>query len=94
MHQPEAIDKPDRYNIVGDVQLSNLELAQMIARLMGKELNFKYEMVDFHKTRPGHDKHYGLDGTKLKNLGWESSMGFEESMKKVIAWQQANPEWL
>lgn len=92
MHTYGEVDKPDRYNIVGDIQLDNLELAQLIAKLMGKEL--KYELVDFHATRPGHDKHYGLDGTKLKNLGWSSPVSFETSLKGTIEWQQEHPEWL
>jgi dTDP-glucose 4,6-dehydratase len=44
LHEPLKADMPDRYNIAGDLQITNLELAQMIARLMGKEL--KYEIVD------------------------------------------------
>lgn len=94
LHQPEAVDKPDRYNIVGDVQLSNLELAETIARIMGKELKFKYKMIDFHSGRPGHDKHYGLDGTKLKEAGWTSPIPFEESLRKTIEWQKQRPEWI
>jgi dTDP-glucose 4,6-dehydratase len=92
LHEPGAVDKPDRYNIVGDIQLDNLELAQIIAKCMGKEL--KYDMVDFHSTRPGHDPHYGLDGTKLSNLGWKSPISFEDSLKTVIEWQKDNPDWL
>jgi dTDP-glucose 4,6-dehydratase len=93
MHQAEEADKPDRYNVVGDVQLDNLELAETIAKLMGKELKHKL-IYDYHSTRPGHDLHYGLDGTKLKNLGWKSPVSFDESMKKTIDWQQNHPEWL
>lgn len=83
---------PDRYNVTGDKQVSNLELAQVIAKAMNKEL--KYEIEDYHSTRPGHDRHYGLDGTKLKNLGWKSPLSFEESIKQTIEWQINNPEWL
>lgn len=91
-HDPGQIDRPDRYNIVGDKQVSNLELAQTIARLMGKELD--YELVDFHSKQPGHDLHYGLDGTKLTEAGWKSPVSFEESLKNTIEWQQRNPEWM
>lgn len=93
MHKGGEVDKPDRYNVVGDVQLNNLELAEVIAKLMGKTLKHKL-IVDFHKTRPGHDKHYGLDGSKLKNLGWKSPIDFETSLKNTIEWQQRNPDWL
>lgn len=92
MHQAEQADRPDRYNIAGDVQLDNLELAQLIAKLMGKEL--KYKMVSFHSTRPGHDPHYGLNMEKLKKAGWKQPVPFEESLKNVIEWQTANPEWI
>lgn len=92
MHTPNTADKPDRYNIAGDLQLDNLELAQVIAKLMNKELD--YEMVDTHTTRPGHDPHYGLDDTKIKTLGWKSPVSFEQSMKDTIEWQNANPQWM
>lgn len=92
MHEAEKADKPDRYNIAGDVQLDNLELAQLIARLMGKEL--KYKIVSFHSTRPGHDPHYGLNMEKLKKAGWKQPVPFEESLKNVIDWQTAHPEWI
>ncbi len=91
-HQPSAIDKPDRYHIAGDKQVDNLELAQMIAKLMGKEL--KYKIVDFHKTRPGHDKHYGLNQDKIKSLGWSSPVSFEESLANTIKWQSENSDWI
>lgn len=92
MHEPLAVDRPDRYNITGDKQLDNLELAQLIAELMGKEL--KYEIIDSHSARPGHDPHYGLDGTKMKELGWSAPISFEDSLKNVIEWQQAHDEWI
>lgn len=92
MHIPNTADRPDRYNIAGDRQLDNLELAQLIAHLMGKEL--KYKMVDTHTQRPGHDPHYGLDSTKLYALGWKPPMDFETSLKNVIEWQMAHPEWI
>jgi dTDP-glucose 4,6-dehydratase len=91
-HKIGELDEPNRYNIVGDQCVSNLELAQLIAKLMGKEL--KYELIDFHKDNPAHDIHYGLDGTKLKNLGWISPMSFEESLKNTIEWQSLNKEWI
>lgn len=92
MHIPNSADRPDRYNIAGDRQLDNLELAQLIAKLMGKELD--YELVDSHTARPGHDPHYGLDSTKLYSLGWKAPVEFEESLRRVIEWQLKNPEWI
>jgi len=92
LHSHGDMDRPVRLNIVGDAQLDNLEMAQTIARLMGKEL--KYEIAEFHKDNPGHDLHYGLDGAKLKELGWTSPVSFEDSLKNTIEWQKAHPEWM
>jgi dTDP-D-glucose 4,6-dehydratase len=92
MHTEGLSDRPDRYNITSDDELDNLQLAQYIAKVMGKEL--KYEYQDSDTARPGHDKYYGLSGEKLKKLGWTPPVSFEESMKNVVEWQQANPEWL
>lgn len=82
----------EKYNISGEQEVSNLELAQMIARIMDKPLN--YEMVDFHSDRPGHDLRYGLDGNKLYQLGWNPNFNFEKSLIKTVQWTLKNPEWL
>ncbi len=93
-HQAEHVDRPDRYNISGNKKLSNLEIAELIAKLMGKDLKLKYVKVNFHSTRPGHDLHYALDNSKLTNLGWTPPVPFEESLKNTIEWQLEHPEWM
>jgi dTDP-glucose 4,6-dehydratase len=92
MHVEGTVDKPDRYNIVGDKQITNVELVEMIAADMGVKADYVIE--DSKVTRPGHDAHYGLDGDKLHALGWSSPMSLEDSMKNVVAWYQDHPEWL
>ena len=82
----------DKYNITGEKEVSNLEMAQYIADIIGKPLY--YNMVDFHHDRPGHDLRYGLDGTKMKEMGWKLPVNFEESLVKTIKWTIANPKWL
>jgi len=84
----------DKYNIVGEKEIPNLELAQMIAKFVGKPL--KYEMVDFHSSRPGHDLRYALDGTKLAKMGWLIPRKTEEWLKKTIEWslRPENRHWL
>jgi dTDP-glucose 4,6-dehydratase len=82
----------DKINIVGEKETSNLEMAQFIADVMGKDL--RYELVDFHSSRPGHDLRYALDGNKLRELGWATSTTFEQSLVKTIEWTLANPRWL
>ena len=82
----------EKYNISGEREVSNLEMAQMIAKCMNKEL--KYEMVDFHSSRPGHDLRYGLDGNKLFSMGFKLPCNFEESLQKFVNWTLKNQEWL
>ncbi len=84
--------KGEKYNIVGEKEVSNLDMALFIAQVMGKEL--KYEMVDFHSSRPGHDLRYALDGRKLKEMGFEYTRTFEDSLHKTIEWTINNPKWL
>jgi dTDP-glucose 4,6-dehydratase len=81
-----------RFNIVGEKEIDNLALAQFIAKVVGKPL--VYEMVDFHSSRPGHDLRYGLDGQKLKSLGFEYPKSFEESLIKTINWSLEHKDWL
>ena len=80
------------YHITGEKEVSNLEMAQFIANIIGKELN--YEMVNFHNERPGHDLRYCLDGTKLFSLGFKLPINFEESLKNTILWTLENKKWL
>lgn len=82
----------EKYNIVGEREIDNLTMAQLIAKRLGKQLN--YEMVDFHSSRPGHDLRYGLDGTKLEQMGWNLPVDFEQSLNKTIDWFLSRPEWL
>jgi len=92
----EKMDKIDaskgKFHIVGEKEIDNLSLAQMIAKSLRKEL--KYEMVDFHSSRPGHDLRYAMDGTKMKNLGWEPPMTIEDSLHKVVQWTIKHSQWL
>jgi dTDP-glucose 4,6-dehydratase len=82
----------DKYNIVGEREIDNLSLAQMIANILGKPLN--YELVDFHSSRPGHDLRYALDGSKMQQMGWNLPMDLENSMASVVDWSLKNPEWI
>lgn len=92
MYKEGEVMLPDRYNIVGDIEMDNLELAKLVATIVGKDL--KYELTDFHHGRPGHDRRYALDGSKLKDAGWVAPMPFEESLKKSIDWTLNNKHWL
>jgi len=92
----------EKYNIVGEKEISNLEMAEKIYdiikhyySLRGKLVpKLNYELVNFHSSRPGHDLRYGLDGTKLKEMGFEYPKTFEESLSKTIIWYLENLKWL
>jgi dTDP-glucose 4,6-dehydratase len=84
--------KCPKFNLVGPEELNNLELAQIIADAQGKEL--KYELVDFHSSRPGHDLRYALDGSKMKELGWEHKKSVREHIVDVVKWTLENERWI
>ena len=67
----------EKYNITGEKEVDNLELAQFIADVCKKELN--YEMVNFHASRPGHDLRYGLSDKK-----WNPRVGSYRSVSKNL----------
>ena len=81
-----------KYNIVGKEETDNLTLAKMIATAQGKQL--KYELVDFHSSRPGHDLRYALDGGLMKELGWEPKVSIQDRIKQVSDWYLNNRKWL
>ena len=83
--------KCPKFNICGATELNNLELAQMIADAQGKEL--KYEFMDFHSSRPGHDLRYALSGERMKKMGWEPKP-VEERINEVVNWTLENRRWL
>ena len=82
----------EKYNVVGEKETDNLEMAQLISDYLG--LPFDYEMVDFHSDRPGHDLRYCLDRTKMTELGWVPPFSFEESLKNTVEWTERNQEFL
>ena len=51
-------------------------------------------MVDFHSSRPGHDLRYALDGTFMKELGWEPKVSIDERISQVVNWTLNNDRWL
>ena len=84
--------KCPKFNIVGSEELNNLQLAQIIAKAQDKEL--KYQLVDFHSARPGHDLRYALDGEKMKSIGWTPSKSVRERIADVTKWTLANRRWI
>jgi dTDP-glucose 4,6-dehydratase len=70
--------------------LSNISILQKIIKLLGKT----EESLEYVKDRPGHDRRYALDWSKIKNeLGWEPMHGFDEWLEKTVKWYQDNEQW-
>lgn len=69
---------------------SNIEIAKKILHLLGKDES----SIEFVKDRPGHDRRYDVDWTKIKNeLGWEPLHNFDEYLEKTVAWYQEHTDW-
>jgi dTDP-glucose 4,6-dehydratase len=90
--EPTGLRVIPKFNLVGPEETDNLQLAKLIASAQGKEL--KYELTDFHSARPGHDLRYALDGSLLKELGWEPKIKFSERVEQVVKWTLENERWL
>ena len=78
------------YNIGGGTELSNLELAERIAELVG----VSEDLIAFVTDRPGHDFRYGVTAERVKALGWSPAVGFDEGLADTVAWYRDHREWL
>jgi len=70
-----------KYNIVGEREMNNYDLAFLISKIVDKPL--KYEFVDFHSSRPGHDLRYAISGKKLAALGWLPKLSLESRLSEL-----------
>ena len=79
------------YNIGGSHVEENLAIAQLLLRLTGKPETLLRYVAD----RPGHDRRYALDSTKIQTeLGWKPEISFEDGIRQTIQWYQDNSNWL
>ncbi|PIE49199.1 MAG: dTDP-glucose 4,6-dehydratase [Flavobacteriales bacterium] len=89
----------ETYNIGGFNEWTNLDLIQLLCILMDEKLSQSKgtaaKLITYVKDRPGHDRRYAIDASKLnKELGWEPSVTFEEGLAKTIDWYLKNEMWL
>ncbi|MCG2825363.1 MAG: dTDP-glucose 4,6-dehydratase [Thermoplasmatales archaeon] len=77
------------YNIGSGNEKTNIDITKLIL----KELKKPESLVQHVNDRPGHDRRYSLDVTKIKNLGWKQKHGFKEAMHKTIKWYVNNRWW-
>lgn len=77
------------YNIAGNQEISNIELARHILSLLGKDES----LIKFVQDRPGHDFRYSLDCSKLKKLGWQQRYSLEAGLQRTISWYKDHGSW-
>lgn len=79
------------YNIGGNNEKSNLEIAKIILRTLDKP----EALITFVTDRPGHDRRYGIDSSKLQNeLGWKPKYNFDTAIKNTIEWYVNRQDWV
>jgi dTDP-glucose 4,6-dehydratase len=91
----------ETYNVGGNNEKQNIEVVQTICDLLDEKVGRlpggepRRSLIHFVKDRPGHDRRYAIDASKLKEeLGWEPSVTFEEGIRRTIEWFLENPEWV
>jgi dTDP-glucose 4,6-dehydratase len=89
----------DSYNVGGFNEWRNIDLVKLLCKLMDEKLGRKAgeseALITYVKDRPGHDRRYAIDATKInKELGWKPSVTFEEGLSETIDWYLENTEWL
>ena len=89
----------DTYNIGGFNEWKNIDLVKLLCRLMDEKLGnpagTSEQLITYVKDRPGHDRRYAIDASKInRELGWKPSVTFEEGLSRTIDWYLANTEWL
>jgi dTDP-glucose 4,6-dehydratase len=77
------------YNLGTGTETPNLAVAQMILRILGKRETLIQRVTD----RPGHDRRYALDCSKVQQLGWRSGHSCEDAIEKTVRWYVANESW-
>jgi dTDP-glucose 4,6-dehydratase len=88
-----------RYMIGGDTERNNLELVTLLCDLLddavpGSQYRPHRQLIKFVEDRPGHDRRYAADFSRLRReLGWTPRAGLEGGLRKTIEWYLANPEW-
>ncbi|SKB40466.1 dTDP-glucose 4,6-dehydratase [Acetoanaerobium noterae] len=79
------------YNVGGNNEKANIEIVKLIINTLGKSEN----LIKYVKDRPGHDRRYAIDNTKITTeLRWEPQYTFEQGMKETIQWYLDNTNWI
>jgi dTDP-glucose 4,6-dehydratase len=79
----------DVYNVGGENEQFNIDVANMLFELTGADRSLLRRVDD----RPGHDRRYSIDTAKLRMLGWEPRMPFDEGLRATVEWYRDNRGW-
>jgi len=82
----------ETYNIAGEGEMTNIQFAEKIAKVLNLPANI--EFISDNKIRPGHDKRYAIDVSKLKSLGWKPIYSLDTGFEDVVNWYKNNKYWL
>src|SRR4030095_1376519 len=88
------------YNIGGKSEISNIDLVKIICNHLDKMLPSSpytphFALVKFVKHRPGHDRRYAIDISKIqREIGWSPRVGLDEGIRLTVEWYLNNPEWI
>jgi len=77
------------YNIGSNNEKNNLEITEIILEKLDKSK----DLINYVKDRPGHDRRYSLDCSKLAKIGWQPNYSFDEAMQLTIEWYRKNQQW-
>jgi dTDP-glucose 4,6-dehydratase len=79
------------YNVGGRCEKTNLDLTHRLLDIMGKPRT----LIRYVKDRPGHDRRYAIDCTKIeRELGWKPTISFADGLKRTVAWYLENQDWV
>lgn len=89
----------ETYNIGGSNEWKNIDLINLLCKIMDSKLNRKEgesaSLTTFVKDRAGHDLRYAIDATKIRNeMGWKHEITFEQGLEKTVDWYLSNTQWL
>jgi dTDP-glucose 4,6-dehydratase len=80
----------ETYCVGGETEMTNKAIAQMILDFMG----YDEEMIEYVKDRPGHDRRYAMDFSRMRQeFGWQPTIAFEPGLSAMIDWYRENQEW-
>jgi dTDP-glucose 4,6-dehydratase len=89
----------EKYNIGGESEWENIKLLNLLIDIVAKKTNKNADKIrksiSYVKDRPGHDRRYAIDCSKIKGeLGWTQTINFHEGLERTVDWYLSNREWI